>query len=106
VGVATQGSSERAELMAFPVGNLPVEQPAIPVSQQPEADITVAVPELPRHEPQHVLVGHKVQEPDKILLQIKLIENVGILFFALGRPFILEPERDVTIFQSNGTIGS
>jgi hypothetical protein len=106
VGVATQGISERAVLMAFPVENLRLEQPAIQVCQQPEADITLAVPELPRHEPQHVLAGRKVQESVKILLQIKVIENVGISFLALGRHFVLERERDVTMFQSNRTIAS
>jgi hypothetical protein len=76
------------------------------VCQQPEAGTTLAVPELLRHEPHHVLAGRKVQESVKILLQIKLIENVGISFLALGRHFVLKRERDVTMFQSNRTIAS
>lgn len=41
--------------MAFRVEELRVEQP--------EADMTLAVPKLPWHEPQQILAGREVQEP-------------------------------------------
>ena len=87
--------------MACPVEYIRVKQVAIPVRQQSEADVALAVPKLPRHKPQHLVGGRKVQELVEILFRIELIENVCVLFLALGRPFILERERCVTLVESD-----
>jgi len=87
--------------MACPVEYIRVKQIAIPVRQQSEADVALAVPKLPRHKPQHLLGGRKVEEPIEILFLIELVENVCVLFLALGRPLILERERCVTPVQSD-----
>jgi hypothetical protein len=56
-GTAHQGVAERPILMAYPVEDFGIEQAPIPLWQQSEAYVALAVPELPRHKLQHVLVG-------------------------------------------------
>src|SRR5208337_3571401 len=87
--------------MTFPVEDFGIEQAAIPVCQQSEANVALAVPELPRYKLQHVLGGRKVQEAVEVLLSLELIENLGVQSLALGRALILERERCATVVESD-----
>src|SRR5208337_1317042 len=87
--------------MTCPVEDFSVEQAAIPVCQQSEANVALAVPELPRYKLQHVLGGRKVKEAVEFLLGLELIANLSILFLALGCPLILERKRCVSVVESD-----